>query len=72
LFSRRQYRARVSERATAANITWPLPDVWDDAKLEAALLPTVEPVAPAQKTAPDFVAIHEQLRRHRHVNLRLL
>ena len=60
------------KRAAAANITWPLPDGWDDAKLETALFPVAEPTAPAQKTAPDFVAIHEQLRRHRHVTLRLL
>ena len=60
------------KRAAAANITWPLPDGWDDTRLEAALFPAVEPAAPAQKAPPDFAVIHEQLRRHRHVTLRLL
>ena len=60
------------KRAAAAKVSWPLPDGWDDGKLEAALLPTTEPAAPAQKTPPDFAAIREQLRRHRHVTLRLL
>jgi DNA-binding transcriptional regulator LsrR (DeoR family) len=30
-------------RAAAANIAWPLPEGWDDAKLEAALFPAAEP-----------------------------
>ncbi len=60
------------KRAAAANIAWPLPEGWDDAKLEAALFPAAEAGAPAQKAAPDFAAIREQLRRHRNVTLRLL
>lgn len=59
-------------RAAAANIGWPLPDGWDDAALEAALFPAAEAAPPTQKTPPDFAAIREQLRRHRHVTLRLL
>jgi transposase len=60
------------KRAAEANITWPLPEGWDDARLEAALFPAAEPGVPAQKAAPDFAAIREQLRRHRNVTLRLL
>lgn len=45
---------------------------WDDAKLETALFPAAEPATPAQKAPPDFAAMHEQLRRHRNVTLRLL
>jgi hypothetical protein len=56
----------------AANVSWPLTEGWDDGKLEAALFPTTEPAAPAQKAPPDFGAIGEKLRRHGHATLRLL
>ena len=52
------------KRAEAAGVTWPLPEDWDEARLEAALFPRREPAAehnPA-RTPPDFAAIHEQLR----------
>ena len=60
-------------RAQAAGIGWPLPEGWDEEKLEAALFgaPQVRPADP-DKTAPDFAAIHEQKQRHRHVTLQLL
>jgi transposase len=62
------------KRAAAANLSWPLPDDWDDAQLEAALFPSSgsSPQPPTGKAAPDFTAIHEQLQRHRHVTLQLV
>src|SRR6266699_6110822 len=62
------------KRAAAANLSWPLPDDWDDAHLEAALFPSpgTSPQPPTGKAAPDFAAIHEQLQRHRHVTLQLV
>ena len=62
------------KRAAAANLSWPLPDDWDDAHLEAALFPSpgASPQPPTGKAAPDFAAIHEQLQRHRHVTLQLV
>jgi len=63
------------KRAEAAGLTWPLPEDWDEARVESALFPRLavparEP-SPA-RTPPDFAAIHEQLRRHRHLTLQLL
>jgi transposase len=62
------------KRAAAAKLSWPLPDDWDDAQLEAALFPSpgASPQPPTGKAAPDFAAIHEQLQSHRHVTLQLV
>ena len=62
------------KRAEAAKVGWPLPEGWDDTRLEAALFPPVgsPPQPSTQKSPPDFAAIHEQLQRHRHVTLQLL
>ena len=59
-------------RAERAKVSWPLPDGWDDAHLEAALYPCPEAKPQAKKSPPDFAAIHEQLRSHRHVTMQLL
>src|SRR5262249_7580892 len=56
----------------SAKLRWPLPDGWNDTHLEAALYPSLETKPQPQKSAPDFAAIHEQLRTHRHVTLQLL
>ena len=63
-------------RVEAAGLTWPLPDDWDETRVAAAVFPRAQPPltkeqAPA-RTPPDFAAMHEQLRRHRHVTLQLL
>jgi len=63
------------KRAEAAGVTWPLPEGWDDARVEAALFPrTASPakVQRAERSQPDFAAMHEQLRQHRHLTLQLL
>jgi transposase len=60
-------------RAKAAGISWPLPEGWDEEKLESALFGGAPPrAADPAKAAPDFAAIHEQKLRHRHVTLQLL
>ena len=63
------------KRAEAAGVTWPLPEGWDEARVEAALFPRREPTVgeknPA-RTPPDFAAIHEQLRSSKYVTLQLL
>lgn len=62
------------KRAEAAGVTWPLPDDWDEARVEqaifwqAALTPKPHPA----RTAPDFAAIHQQLRTNKYVTLQLL
>ena len=60
------------KRAEAAQVTWPLPDGWNDTHLEAALYPSPEAKLQPKKSPPDFTAVHEQLRAHRHVTLQLL
>src|SRR3954470_9106859 len=62
------------KRAASANLGWPLPEGWDDARLAAPPVPTPDstPQPPAQKPPPDFAAIHDQLQRHRHVTLQLV
>jgi transposase len=60
------------KRAEAAEVSWPLPDGWDEARVEAALFRSPESRLEPKKSPPDFAAVHEQLRRHRHVTLQLL
>jgi transposase len=62
-------------RAEAAGIKWPLPEGWDEARLESAVFPPNETMVAEKNpahTAPDFAAIHEQLRSNKHVTLQLL
>ena len=63
------------QRAEAAGVRWPLPEGWDEVRLEAVLFPkpaarTKPPSAP--RILPDFASIHEQMRQHRHLTLQLL
>lgn len=61
------------QRAKAAGISWPLPEGWDEERLESTLFGgTQSRATDADKAAPDFAAIHEQKQRHRHVTLQLL
>jgi transposase len=63
------------QRAEAAGVSWPLPEGWDEARLEAALFPRAAAPAKERSAArprPDFASVHEQLRQHRHVTLQLL
>ena len=63
------------KRAEAAGVSWPLPEDWDEARVEAAVFPpAAPPAAPPQlaRTPPDFAAIHEQLRSNKYVTLQLL
>jgi transposase len=63
------------QRAEAAGVTWPLPEGWDEARLETALFSRAAASVeerPAARSRPDFASIHEQLRQHRHVTLQLL
>jgi transposase len=63
------------KRAEAAGLSWPLPEGWDEARVEAAVFPRSQPVVqeqPAARTPPDFAAIHDQLRSNKYVTLQLL
>ncbi len=61
------------ERATAAGIGWPLPAGLGEEELEAKLFGNVPVVVRAvERPQPDWKAIDEQLRQHRHLTLQLL
>jgi transposase len=63
------------KRAEAAGLGWPLPEDWDEARVEAMVFPRREPTTAektAARTSPDFAAIHEQLRSSKYVTLQLL
>ena len=61
------------KRAEAAGLSWPLPEGWDDNRLEDALFGTrPQRTTQPERPLPDFVAIREQLQRHRHLTLQLL
>ena len=59
------------ERAEAAGLTWPLPDGWNDEQVESVLYRRSQRQRSPDKAPPDFAALHEQLRRHRHLTLQL-
>jgi transposase len=63
------------KRAEAAGLRWPLPEGWDERRVESALFPRPVVPTPEQapvRTRPDFAAVHEQLRQHKHLTLQLL
>jgi transposase len=61
------------KRAEAAGVTWPLPEGWDDHKLEAALYgDPPRRVYEGRRTAPDFATIHQELQSNRNLTLQLL
>jgi transposase len=61
------------KRAEAAGLRWPLPDDWDDDRIERSLFAYGQhPGPPPQRPQPDFESIHEQLKRHSNLTLALL
>ena len=57
--------------ARGAGIGWPLPTEWDDAELERRLHGETA-ARPSKLVMPVCAAIHQELKRHRHVTLQLL
>jgi transposase len=64
---------RYLERGAAIGLGWPLPDDWDDQRLNELLFPA-QPVWPPvpQRPGVDFSQIHAQLQTHRHLTLQLV
>ncbi|MHB8503915.1 MAG: sigma factor-like helix-turn-helix DNA-binding protein, partial [Candidatus Acidiferrales bacterium] len=63
------------KRAAAAGVSWPLPEGWDEQRVEAALFnePQPQPTEPSRERAlPDFAAVQEQLQRHRYLTRQLI
>lgn len=59
------------ERAQRAGLSWPLPPELNEAELEERLFPKVTAVA-AERPLPDWLAVHKDLKRSKHVTLKLL
>lgn len=58
------------KRAEAAGLKWPLPDGMTEDKLDELLFGRRETAS--ERAAPDFAALHQQLRTHAHLTLQLL
>jgi transposase len=69
-------QSTVSEylaRAQAAGLAWPLPEEWDETRLQAALFPLSQ--TPAKRPArplPDFTSLRQERQQHRELTLELL
>lgn len=64
---------RYLKKAAAAGLSWPLPEDWDDRRLNELLYPSRPESKPPQRRTPvDFPSIHRQLLTHKHVTLQLL
>jgi len=59
------------ERARVAGLTWPLPEELDEASLECLLFPLKPQIRRANRPQPDWVYIHQELKR-KGVTLQLL
>ena len=60
-----------ARRASAAGLSWPLPEGLDDAALEAALFPP-SPPSRVRRPEPDWARVHRELQGHKGVTLELL
>lgn len=59
-------------RADAAGIGWPLPEGMDEEALQAKLFPPRDAELAARRPVPEWREVHRELKRKRHVTLRLL
>ena len=54
------------KKAGAAGVCWPLPEGWDEPRIEQLLFGDQHPIERYRKRVlPDFAALHQQLRQHR-------
>jgi transposase len=61
------------KKAAAAGIGWPLPEGWNEKRIDETLFSKPAPVEnTGKRTFPDFPSIHEDLQRHSHLTLRLV
>jgi transposase len=64
---------RYLEKAAAAKVTWPLPDDFDDRRLDELLFPKRPLRTPSQpRPGIDFAQLHTQLQTYKHLTLQLL
>ena len=50
-------------RAEKAGLDWPLPEDWDDCRLEAELFPRLPKRARDSRPLPDWVHVHREIKR---------
>ncbi len=61
--------SRILERATVANLTWPLPEKMTDVELEKILYPGSARSASTQRSVPNWVEVEQELTKHRALTL---
>jgi transposase len=59
-------------RAEAAGVRWPLPEGWDDDRLESTLFGRPAHHSDPQRPQPDFASMHQQLQQHPHLTQQLV
>jgi len=59
------------ERATAAGLSWPLPETLNDAELERLLFPGLRRPSTTDRISPDWLKTHQELQK-KNVTLFLL
>jgi transposase len=65
--------SKYLKRAQAAGVSWPLPEGWDEARLEEALFGhRPRRVYETCRPTPDSATLHQELQSHRHLTLQLL
>jgi len=62
----------ILARAEAAGLSWPLPEEIDEVQLEATLYPPPTVELAERRPVPNWREVHRELKRKRHVTLRLL
>jgi transposase len=61
------------KKATEAGIRWPLPEGWDEKRLEEAVFGKQRPIDECSpRVPPDFAVLHDQLQKHSHLTLQLV
>jgi len=60
------------KRARAAGVSWPLPEGWDEARLEETLFGHPLRRYETRRPTPDFARLHQELQSNRHLTLQLL
>ena len=60
------------KKVAAAGISWPLPEGWDEKRVEQALFGERQVIKRLpEQVLPDFPALHSQLQEHRYLTLQL-
>ena len=60
------------KRSEAAKVPWPLPEGWDEERVEKILFGEPRSIEQfPERVRPDFPALHAQLQQHRHLTLQL-